>query len=792
MRDVLYALRRLRASPVFTVAATVTLALTIGATASVFSVVDAVVFKAFPFRDPDRVLAISESSARLHIPWFATPPWTFLDWRAQARSFSTLAARDGLRGSATVTGSQEPERVQMFVATPSYFPTVGMTPVLGRGLATDSGGLAEVVISYGYWQTRFGGTNSVLGKVLTIDDHPYTVVGVAPNGWPGDTQIWIRLSLSARDELESGHHLMVYGRLRPGVTADEGRRELEAILSRGAARAPAPDPGWSVVTKPLLDEWIGDVRPALVALLAAAGCVLLIGAATLANLFLVRCFAHEREIAVRTALGATRARLTRELLMEATILSVAACAIGIGLAIGGVRVLRALAPSSLPRVSTAAVDGRMLGFCALATVVTVFVFGALPAWQTSRGTLADFLREGGRGTGAAQKRRFQSGLVIVQLMIAFVLLTGAGLLVDSFLRFERINLGFRPQGVLTGVIRVPAQRYPTVGRGIAFAMRVVEQLEAQPGVTAASISTGFPGHGFALYPFRVVGEPPPPDSAPLARMYFVSPDYFRTMGIGLHRGRGILPSDGGAARVAVIDDALARRFFTGGDPVGWRLAFGRDTVTIVGVVASVKEEGAPEQNYVGVYAPITQADNPLTLSFLTLAARVLHDPRAYVAALRHAVTSLDPTVPVSDVRTMVARENESISTTRFSMFLASLFALAALVLGAVGIYSVLAYIVTQRRREIAIRIALGATSGDVMGDVFKQAFVLTVIGLALGTGAAWMLTRTLAILFVGVSPHSPGIFTAAAGVFAVVSLLASSVPAFRTTRISPIVALNST
>jgi hypothetical protein len=314
----------------------------------------------------------------------------------------------------------------------------------------------------------------------------------------------------------------------------------------------------------------------------------------------------------------------RELLVEATILGAAAGVIGIGLAFAGVRVLRALAPTSLPRVSDAAVDGRMLGFCALTTVLTVVVFGALPAWQTSRGTLTDFLRESGRGTGAARQRRLQDGLIIVQLTVAFVVLTGAGLLVDSFVRFGRINLRFRPQGVLTANITPSPQRYPTAMREAAFAMRVVEQLEAQPRVTAASVSTGWPGRGFAFYALRVVDDPRPGDTAPLARTYFVSSDYFRTMGIALQRGRGILPSDdSGAVPIVVIDDAFARRLFAGRDPIGRRLAFGTDSLTIVGVVASVKEEGSTQQNFVGVYVPITQTQDYLGIVTLACGWRTI-------------------------------------------------------------------------------------------------------------------------------------------------------------------------
>jgi putative ABC transport system permease protein len=793
MRELQYALRRLRGSPGFTIAATLTLAIAIGATASVFGVVDGVLLKAFPYRDPDRVLTIWEGNAELHVPKFTVSPGDFLDFSAQNRAYTALAA--SVNSDAIVTGSHESEHLSGLAVTPSYFPVLGITPVLGRSLSPDSGGLPEVVIGYGYWQRQFGGAPSVIGQPLTLDDHPYTIVGVMPVGLPGTAELWTRLSIQGAELVNrETHYLHVYGRLKPGVTPEGGQLELETIARRLAQTFPKTNENWSVVTTPLLDQLVGEVRPALVMLLSAASCVLLIGAANLANLFLVRYLARQRELAVRTALGATRGRLVRELLIEAATLGVVAGTLGVGVAAAGVRILRALAPPALPRLSEIGIDGRLIAFCAFTSIATVLVFGVLPAWQASRNNLADVMKEGGRGTGSAQHHRLQDGLVVLQVTIALVLLTGAGLLVESFDHFRRMDPGFRPDGVLTAQVDLPPERYPTPARQAAFITSAVEQLAALPGVMAASASSDLPGLGGGSSKARlaIVGDPAPdPSHTPVAVPLIASPGYFSTMGIALLRGRGLLPTDDSrSVKVAVVDELLARRYFGARDPLGQHLAFvdESDTVVIVGIVAPVKQNGLDADDWPEIYLSLAQ----VPVGFADVEVRTSGDPEAQTAAVKHAIARLDRTVPVSDVQTMGERMTQSVGTTRFSSFLASLFAVVALLLGAVGIYSVLAYIVSQRQREIAVRIALGASQTQVMGDVVRRAFALTSVGIALGTGVAWVLTHALAGLFVGVSPHDPGIFVGAAAVFAVVALAAAAVPAFRTARVNPVVALTST
>jgi predicted permease len=790
MREIKYALRRLRGSPIFTIAATLTLAITIGATASVFGLVDGVLLRAFPYRDPQRVLVLWATNPGQHIPRVVTSAANYVDWEAQSKAFATLAAAAFRR--VTVERTQEPERVPAMAVTPQFFPVVGITPVLGRVLAQDSAGPSEVVISSAYWQRRFGGASSVLGQTLLLDGQPHTIVGVVPDGVVGGTELWTRLTFAGADLLHRAYGpYVVFGRLKPGVTRQAAQTAWQTIARRLERVYPETNAGWSVLAVPIEEQFVGNVKSALMTLLCAAGCVLLIGAANLANLFLVRCLAREREMAVRAALGATRGRLARELVVEAATVGLAAGAIGVGVAVGGVQALRALAPRSLPRMNEVGVNGQVIAFCALASIAAVLIFGVFPAWRVSRDSLANALKEGARGTSSAQNRRLQDALVVLQLTIALVLLTGAGLLVASFRHFQRMDPGFRPEGVLTALIELPDKRYPTPERQAALAGSLAERLAAQPGVTHASVSDALPSGFLVVLPFSVIGDPPmDPTQLPAAYGTAITPDYFRVMGIRLVSGRGVLPTDDArSTKIAVVDERFVRRVFAARDPIGRRIALEGlpDTLEIVGVAASVKQNGLATEDRPEMYVPFSQF--PAAHAFVAL--RTSANPVTETRDLKEAVASVDPTMPISDVESMNERMAQTIGMTRFSTFLASLFAVVALGLGAVGIYSVLAYIVSLRQREIAVRIALGASIGHVMGDVLRRALALTGIGIAVGALLAWILTRMLAGLFLGVGPHDPSIFAGAAGVFAVVALAAASVPAFRATRVNPVVALTS-
>jgi predicted permease len=793
--DLWIALRRLRRTPAFTIAATLTLSIAIGATASVFSVVDGVLLKAFPLHEPERVLLITENNPARHLLNFAMSPLTYIDYRDQSRSFAELAS--SRFAQMTVTGTREPERVTASLVSPNYFAVLGLAPVLGRALAPDSAGPPEVVIGYGLWQRRFAGASSVLGQTLILDDLSYTVVGVMPPGLPGDIQVWTRLSFQPSDLVHRDwHYLGVFGRLKAGVAPEEARQGLEVIAGRLARAYPQTNGDWSIGTMPLLDQLVGPLRPALLMLLVAAGCVLLVGVANLANLFLVRCLARGPELAMRTALGATRLRLLRELLLEAGALSAAGGAAGVGVAIAGVRLLRQLAPATLPRLNEITVDGRVAGFCALTSVLTVFVFGALPAWRASFSEPAQAMTADGRGTSPKGHHRLQDTLVVLQVAIALVLLTGTGLMVESFQRFRQMDLGFRPEGVLTARLALPEKRYDTAVREGSFASTVVERLAALPGVDAAAASSALPGSAGVRWAYTVVGDPTSDYAhAPTVRPVFVTPDYFRTMGIAVRRGRGIFPSDARrTVKVAVIDDRLAKQAFHGRDPIGSRLVPTNgpdvDTVEVVGVVASVKQGGLVPEEVPWVYLAIAQAPEPGTVR--DVAVHTISDPDALASALKRVLAGLDGSVPAFDIKSMDATVADSVSLTRFSTFLASLFSVIALILGVLGIYSVLAYVVAERKREIAIRLALGATGANVMSGVIRRALTLTGVGVALGSGAAWWLTRATAGLFEGVSPHDPRVFAGAAVAFMAVALAAAAVPAFRTTRIDPVATLRTT
>lgn len=778
--DARLAVRRLRSSPGFTGAAVLTLAIGIAATASIFAVVDGVLIKPLPYRDADHVLAIWEVTP--HGADLPVSPPNFLDWRGQATSFAALAAMNDVQ--YTVTGTSEAERVNGLAVTPSYFRAVGLAPVVGRSLAIDSSGPPEVVIGYGVWQRRFGGDVAVVGRSILLDGVTHRVVGVMPPGVPGPAELWTRLSFSASDLERGTHSLDVVGRLKPAVTTQSARRDLALVAARLAHEYPRTNRDWSIGAEPIADKLVGNVRPALVALLCAAVCVLLVGAANLANLFLVRYLTRQRELAVRAALGATHSRLLSALVLEALIVGIGGCALGTAGASVGIRVLGALAPAVLPRADMIAFDGRVVACCAVMALAAALIFGGLPAWRASRASIGASLHGTRDRVGSRSWRGLQSALVVAQVALALILLTGAGLFVDSFVRLRTLDTGFRPSGVLTMQVDLPTGRYPTPQRQGAFITTLLERLVAVPGVTSASASSSVPGTaGNMVDVFAIVAGPPTdPLAPPYADIITVTPGYFATLGIRLERGRGILPADDERARrVAVIDESLAQRYFGGQDPLGRLIVVGSDTIQVVGIAPPVKQRGLAEAAEPAVYVPLAQ----LTLPVADLELRTLGDPHAITRSARQVIRGLDDGVPVSDVKTIEARLDASIGTTRFATLLASIFSAIAWVLGIVGLYGVLTDVVRSRQRELGIRIALGATRPIIMTHILRYALVLTCIGIGAGSLGAWLVTRTLGRLFVGVNPHDPAIFLSTAVVFAIVALVASSLPALHATRIDP-------
>jgi putative ABC transport system permease protein len=578
------------------------------------------------------------------------------------------------------------------------------------------------------------------------------------------------------------------------VSATGAEREMQTIAARLAQAYAADDAGWGVRAQPLLEQLVGPVRPALLILLSAALCVLLIGAANLASLFLVRFLGRERELAIRTALGATRGRLAQELAAEAAVLGVVAGVLGMGLATAGVRILRSFAPVTLPRVGSIGVDAGVLAFCAVSSGAAVLIFGVLPAWRVT-----PTAEQAGRATRSAGHRRLQNALVVAQVAVGLVLLTGAGLLVESFAHFARGDSGFRTEGVLTVQLDLSAERYGTPERQWHFIASVLERLAAVPGIRGVSASDAIPGAGAAISLFTVVGDPAPDvSSMPIAPVTEVSQDYFHTLGIQLVRGRVVLPTDDDRSlKVAVIDQVIARRYFGARDPIGRRLAYGPDTLQIVGIVAPVSHGGLTGEEGPMVYAALAQYPS----KFVELEIRGVGNPGALASAVKRAIATVDATVPVSHAESLSAWLLESVGTMRFSSLLTSLFALIALVLGVLGIYGVLAYVVMQRQREIGIRLALGATQTRVAASIVHRGLVLAASGVVVGSGTTWILIRVIVHAFGGAPGYDPGLTVqgwsvvptviGAAMTFLAVAVIAASVPAFRTTRVSPAEALTS-
>lgn len=794
--DVRHAIRRLRLSPGFTIAATLTLAIAIGAIASLFGVVDAILLRGYPYREPERVLAIWQSaehnprmpaSVANHSPQIPASVPDYVAWRSQNHAFTDLAATRS--AEYILSSSHDAARVDGLAVTPSYFPVLGITPELGRPFTPDGDDAAEAAISYGMWRGRFGGAANVIGQPLVLNGTSYTIVGVMPAGLPGGTDVWTRLTFTGDASFDrTRRFLTVFGRLKPGVSPQAAQGTLRLIGERLAAEYPEPTANKSVTVVPLLDQLLGPVRRTLLILMAAAGCVLVIGAVNLANLFLVRYVAREGDLALRTALGATRRRLITELSVEAATLGLPAGLLGLAVAVGGVQVLRLLAPPTLPRLDELGVDARLFAFCAFISLATVFIFGTLPAMRVSRVGLVDALRDGRRATGSAEQYRVQSSLVIIQVALAFTLMIGAALLVGEFNHFRGMDPGFQSHGVLTARIDLPRDRYPTAERQAEFVSRVVQQLNARPGVTAASASDGLPGSGTIQFALTILGDPSAEEGRwPIAYGIRVSPDYFRTMRIALRRGRGVLPTDDAhASKIAVVDEQFARQFLAGRDPIGQRISMGDDDTTeIVGVVASVEQGGFAEPDLPQFYAPMTELPRP----FAYIEVRTQGEPDAYAATLKKIVADLDRAVPLSDVQTMSDRFERPFAAVRFATFVAALFALAALLLSLVGIHGVLAYVVRQRQREIGVRIALGASRTRVMGDVLRRTFALTGTGIVLGLAAAWSLTPLLSTLLVSVRPRDPITFLGSVIAFVLAALLAASVPTLRASRIDPVEAL---
>ncbi|MGA8509197.1 MAG: ABC transporter permease [Candidatus Sulfotelmatobacter sp.] len=794
-QDLRYATRRLRKSAGFSLVAVTTLALGIGANTAVFSVVDQVLLHPLPFPDSDRIVKVSQTFEGISTD--DASPANYLDWVSQSQVFAEMAASRGWQGS--LSAGDRPERIIGMMTTSSFFPLFGVGPILGRGLeASDArpGNDHVVVLGYGLWQRYFAADRAIVGRDVRLNGEQYTVVGVMPPNFSPDEygELWlpspwgVPTHAMAPDkdprQFRGRNYLDVWARLKPGVTVRQARAELDTIGRRLERQYPDSNGEVGVTFLPLHEYIVGDVRPVLLVLLAAVIIVLLIVCANLANLLLARATARAKEISIRTALGASRRRLLRQLLTESVLLAMVGGVLGLLLAVLAVPSLVALSPPDIRQFKQIGINREVLAFSFLASVVSGVVFGLLPALQSSRSNPNEFLKEGERGS-TANRGRTRSALVIAEVGLSLVLLVGAGLLVKSFARLMDVNPGFDPDHLLTFNLGLLSSTDPV--RQLAFYQQVVQRLQVLPGVQAVGAVSRLPlAGGNSSRSFNVPGIEKGYD----ADIRLSTPDYFRAMRIPLLKGRSFSESDlGGSLNVAVVNDALARTVFPGQNPIGKQLThFGPDNLTlqIIGVVGNVRHVGLDADPHSEIYQLLGQAQWP---SMFVAIRSATSDPTSLTAAAQNVVGSVNKDVPLANVHTMQDLIANSVEPRKFSMFLLSIFAAVAMLLAAIGLYGVMSYSVAQRTHEIGIRMALGARRPDVLALVVKQGRALALMGIAAGAMLALGMTRLIAGMLFGITATDPLTFAGVAGLLGTVAFLANYLPARRASRVDPMAAL---
>src|SRR2546423_2318093 len=802
-KDLRYAARMLWKNPGFTAVAVLAVALGVGANTTIFSCVNALLLHPFAFKTTDRAVMVWEKSADNTWQHGSAAPANYLDWRDQTNVFEELATYN--THAFNLSEGDQPERVPGSLVTPNLFRVLGVSAERGR-LFSDEEGRADAsrvaLVKHSLWQRRFNSDPELVGKTLRLDDKTYTVVGVMPDDFDfplNSSEIWVPLAFDQKDEKTRGNpSLQVVGLLRPGVSVAQADAAVHSVAERARGLYPDTNAGRTAFAESLTDSFARGARPYLVILMGAVGFVLLIACANVANLLLVRASSRQRELAVRTALGASRWRLVRQLLTESLLLALVGGALGLLISVWGVEFISKAIPPTFTQYIAGwkrmRIDSTVLLFTLGASVLTGVVFGIVPALQATRTNLNESLKEGGQegAAGGLRRNRVRSLLVVAEVALSLVLLAGAGLMVRSFVEMLRADLGLRPQGVLTMQMSLPPAAYPENQQRISFYEQLVSRVRQLPGVSETAAINFLPmGHGGRTSTsFRVDGRPAPPKGRePFADYFVVTPGYFGAAGTRIIQGRGLDERDDeNSPRVCLVNAALARRMFPAGDAVGQRIVLSEKEgpVEIVGVAEDVKNEDMDEQPDWAMYRPMRQ-DPWWTMALVVRTEGA--DPNGLAPAVRGEVRALDKDLPVYDVRPLGDIVEEAISAKRLAMSLMAFFALGALALAAVGLYAVMSYVVAQRTHEIGIRLALGAQGRDILRLVVGQGLLLVTVGLGLGLAGAPPLTPGMSGSLYGVSATDPLVFGVVAAVLAVAATLACYVPARRATKVDPMVAL---
>jgi putative ABC transport system permease protein len=797
LKDARYGIRSLRKHPGFTAIGVITLALGIGANTAIFSVVNAVLLRPLPYDDPERIVWVWDTQ-----PQLATTPTSlpeFLGWQQQNRSFDHLAAFQS--GNIFIDAGDGATDTPVGLVTPELFSVFHVNPILGRVFTNEEtlpGRFRVALISHSMWQNRFGSDPNVLGRTIQLNGAAYTIIGVMPAGfsYPDRAELWRPLPIDPAKLDPGPHYLQVVGRLKPGVTLSQAQADMSVIAARLSQQYKEKNAGHGVKLESLSKVIVGDIGLALYVLLAAVGFVLLIACANLANLMLARVGARQKEIAVRTAVGASRLRIVGQLLIESIMLAVGGGVVGLLLAFWAVSWVVSFSADTIPRAREISIDLRVAGFTLLISVVTGVLFGLAPALQVSSPDLTDALKGSGRSTAGPRANRLRNALVLSEVALCLVLLVGAGLMIRSFAKLNGVDPGFKPGQVLTLGVALLRVKYPEDEQVAQGFSQILERVANVPGVLSAGAVSSLPLTGSNISDsFTIEGRPPiAKEAEPSTEYLIVTPRYFESMGIPLLSGRDFAPTDTRQSpNVAVINDLFARRHFAGENPLGHRLKLQgqeRDPLLIVGVVANVRTLALDEQPTPEVYVPFLQ--DPLFPNYqraMTLVTRSQSDPAAIAGPVRAAVTSVDKSIPVYALKPLTDHMRDSLARRRFNLILLTVFSCVALALAAVGIYGVISYGVTQRTHEMGIRMALGAKPRDVLKLVVRQAMLLALGGVGIGLIASFALTRLMKGLLFSVSVTDPMTFVAIAVLMTLIALLACLIPARRATKVDPLIAL---